>query len=52
MKYCICKIQRQNNIFQPSESLNFEIFPAGPTMVYPIVDTGYERMPKTLESFR
>ena len=33
MKYCICKIELQNSIFQPSEPLKFENSFPGPTMV-------------------
>ena len=38
MKYCICKNQPRNSVFQPSEKLYFEKFFPGPTMVSPIVD--------------
>jgi len=51
MEYCICKIQLQNSVFQPSEGTNLEIFSQGPTMVGLIVDTQYERTSNTLNVF-
>jgi len=51
MKYCILKHQSQNIVFVPSEKIYFEIlstelrrFSSGPTMVGPILDSGYEGM--------
>ena len=41
--YCICKNQFQNSVFQSSVNLNFENSFKGPTMVGPIVDSGYKR---------
>ena len=51
MKYCICKNQSQNIVLVPSEKLYFEFFSSGPTMVDPIVDSGYEEMCKTPVNF-
>ena len=44
-----CKNQSHDSVFQPSENLCFENFSPGPTMVGPIVETGYERMFNTLK---
>ena len=40
---CIYKDQYQNDAFQSADNLNFENFSLGPTMVAPIVNSGYER---------
>ena len=39
--------QYQTGAFQSAENLNFENFSPAPTMVGPIVDSGYERMSST-----
>ena len=44
---CIDKSQSQNSIFQPCWNLYVENVSPGPTMVRPIVDSGYERMSST-----
>ena len=46
LSYQILYLQNQSHdsVFQPSENLHFENFSLGPTMVGPIVETGYERM--------
>ena len=46
--YCICKIQYQHSLFQPSENLCFEFFSSGPTMLGPIVGSRHKRMSNTL----
>ena len=45
------KNQSQNIIFVPSVKLYFEFFSSGPTIVDPIVDSGYEGMCKTPANF-
>ena len=51
LPYEILYLQSQSHgsIFQPPENLYFEHFSPGPTMVGPIVETGYERMSSTLK---
>ena len=44
--------QSHDSVFQPSENLHFESFCPGPTMVGPIVETGYERMFNTIEKYQ
>ena len=39
--------QYQNSASQSTENLTFENFSPGPTMVGPIVDSGYGRMSST-----
>ena len=41
---CICNNRYQNAAFLSAENLHFENFSPGPTMVGPIVDSGYERI--------
>ena len=49
MRCYISGNQSHDSVFQPSGNLRFENFSPGPTMVGPIVETGYDRMFNTLK---
>ena len=50
-RYCICKNQSQISLSCHLRSFTLKFFSSGPTIVGPILDSGYEGMYNTLVNF-